>query len=135
MSFIKEKSEFNIDAAEELIKTCNYAPSVHCSYYASFQFIKFTLRKCRKITYEQIEKESFSSKRGSHNYLIDAALSAFEHEGFDKRERAGLRRKFIDLKTFRMKSDYHNVQIFSTDAEKSLSFSKEIIRTIKTKLK
>lgn len=41
----------------------------------------------------------------------------------------------MDLKTLREKSDYHNIQIFSTDAEKSLAVSKEIIKTIKTKLR
>lgn len=133
MGFIRQKSEFNIDAAEELIKLSNYAPSVHCSYYASFQFIKYTLSKYGEITYEQIEKES--QGKSSHNYLIRKALFVFKQSGFENKERTNLRRKFMDLKNYRTKSDYHNVQIFSTDAEKSLSLSKEIIRTIKNKLR
>src|SRR5690625_5897392 len=73
MSFIRQKSEFNIDAAEELIKLSNYAPSVHCSYYATFQLIKYTLKKYGNITYDQIDKES--KNKGSHKYLIQKARS------------------------------------------------------------
>jgi len=133
MSFIRQKSEFNIDAAEELIKLSNYAPSVHCSYYATFQLIKYTLKKYGNITYDQIDKES--KNKGSHKYLIQKALFVFNESGFKYRESATLRRNFMDLKTLREKSNYHNIQIFSTDAEKSLAVSKEIIKTIKTKLR
>jgi hypothetical protein len=130
MSYLKEKSKFNIDAAQELINLNYYAPSVHCSYYASFQYMKFALKEHRHITYEKIESESLSYRGGSHNYLIDMVLMELNNNT-GQRDYVDTKRKIKDLKNFRTDSDYHNIQIFVNQAEKCLDFSKEIIQIIK----
>lgn len=69
MSYLKEKSNFNIDSAKELIDKSLYAPSVHCSYYGSFQYMKYTLKKYKNWTYEYIEEECLNCRNGTHGYI------------------------------------------------------------------
>ena len=134
MSFIKEKSGFNVDSAKELIKLNYFAPSVHCSYYGSFQYMKYALRKCKNTTYEEIELNSLNYKSGSHGYVIDNILIELRDKIKDTRDFVYIKRIIKDLKTFRTNSDYFNIQILFDDAEKSLKFSEEIINTIKTNI-
>lgn len=134
MSYLKEKSEFNIDSAKELINLSYYAPSVHCSYYGSFQFMKYTLRRRQNTTYEQIENECKSYSGGTHGYIIQNILTLLRSKINNNIEFLKISRAIKDLKAFRIKSDYFNMQILVEDAEKSLKFSQEIIQTIKTTL-
>lgn len=131
MSFIKEKSGFNVDSAKELIKLSYYAPSVHCSYYGSFQYMKYALSRCKNITYEKIESESLNYRRGSHGYVIDNILYELKDKIKNTKDFVYVKRIIKDLKAFRINSDYFNIQILLDDAEKSLKFSEEIINTIK----
>lgn len=135
MSYLKQKSTFNIDSAQELIKMNYYAPSVHCSYYGCFQFMKYTLKNYNQTTYKDIEQECLNSPRGTHGYIINNILSILKSKIKDNREFATVKRKIKDLKTFRIKSDYFNEQILIDDATRSLDFSETIIRAVKTNLK
>lgn len=134
MSFIKEKSGFNVDSAKELIKLNYFAPSVHCSYYGSFQYMKYALRKCKNTTYEEIELNSLNYRSGSHGYVIDTILIELRDKIKDTKDFVYIKRIIKDLKTFRTNSDYFDIQILVDDAEKSLKFCEEIINTIKTKI-
>lgn len=134
MGYLKEKSEFNIDSAKELINLSYYAPSVHCSYYGSFQFMKYALRRSQNVTYEEIENECKSYSGGTHGYVIHNILSELRKKITNTSDYTNIKRIVNDLKTFRIKSDYFNLQILADDAEKSLKFSQEIINTIKTNL-
>ncbi len=131
MSFLKQKSEFNIQSAKELIELTYYAPSVHCSYYASFQFMKYSLQVFRKISYDQIETDCRNSEFSTHVFIINNILQELSSKITAKFEFQNLSRKIKDLKAFRIKSDYHNSQIINEEAKKSLEFSEEIIKTIK----
>src|SRR5690606_3102971 len=135
MSYLKQKSTFNIDSAQELIKMNYYAPSVHCSYYGCFQFMKYTLKNYNKTTYEDIEQECKNFPGGTHGYIINNTLSLLKSRIKNNRDFANIKRKIKDLKTFRIKSDYFNEQILIDDATKSLEFSETIIITVKTNLK
>lgn len=131
MSFLREKSNFNIDSAEELIKLNYYAPSVHCSYYGSFQYMKFALRKCKNTTYEKIESDCLNYKGGSHGFIIDNILSELRIKIKNSQDFIHIKRIIKDLKKFRTNSDYFDIQILFDDAEKSVKYSKEIIHSIK----
>ena len=134
MSYLKEKSGFNIDSAKELIALSYYAPSVHCAYYGSFQFMKFTLKKCKNTTYEQIEIDCQAYPGGTHGYIIDNILSELRSKIRNTTDFTNIKRTIKDLKAFRIKSDYLNNQILFEDANKSIKFSEEIINTIKTNI-
>ena len=52
MSKLRQESDFNIDAASALLKQNLFAPSVHCSYYSCFQFLKYTIKEFFEEDYE-----------------------------------------------------------------------------------
>ena len=62
MTKLKQKSEFNFDAAKVLIDTNLYAPSVHCSYYSCFQLMKFALKDFCGINYDELYQRIGNSK-------------------------------------------------------------------------
>lgn len=134
MGYLKEKSGFNIDSAQELIDKSYYAPSVHCSYYGSFQYMKFSLKDFNGWTYAYIEQECLNYRGGTHNFIIDKILLALKNKINNSKDYVDIKRKIKDLKLFRTNSDYLNVQILHNEAQKSLDYSKEIISTLKKHL-
>ena len=138
-SHLSNKSEENIEASELLISKNLYASSVHCSYYATFQHLTCKWSHYSRLTFKEVTNKSKGAD--SHNYLIDEII------GFIKARELGcetdviqknvketnihrLRRNIFDLKSFRKKSDYLDICIDKTISEKSLNFSKNIIRKI-----
>ncbi|HQW69559.1 MAG TPA: HEPN domain-containing protein [Flavobacterium sp.] len=131
MGFLKAKSEDNISSAKELIELKYYGSSVHCSYYGSFQYMKFALRKYKNTSYEKIEADCLGHRSGTHGYIYDNILLALRSKIQDSRDYVYIKRIAKDLKTFRINSDYFNIKISLDDAEKSIKFSEEIITSIK----
>lgn len=138
MSFLKEKSNFNFDAAKLLIDrhSC-YAPSVHCSYYGVFQYISTTLNRLGE-TYEKISTEinnsrGTKSQLNSHEYpiklIIDKVIA--KSDAFYGRD---LKNKIKELKAFRKTADYENIQVTIDDGNRALSLGIEIMGLIKKKL-
>ncbi|GIQ57726.1 hypothetical protein Flavo103_08620 [Flavobacterium collinsii] len=138
MSFLKEKSNFNLDAAKVLIDehSC-YAPSVHCSYYGVFQYISTTLNRLGE-TYEKIST-TINNSRGkpnqlnSHDYPIKLIVSKVTEKS-DPYYGNAVKNKIKELKTFRKIADYDNVQVTIDDSTKALSLGIEIVSLIKKKL-
>lgn len=139
MSHLKSKSVFNLEAAKVLIDDHdNFAPSVHCSYYGCFQFIRSKLNQIG-ITYEKIDQEIASSRQNgfqtlnSHTYPIRLILKEVEKKS-DVFYKTNLKNKIYDLKEYREISDYRNVSIGYDDSKKALSLSTEIIKLISSKI-
>lgn len=138
LSFLKEKSGFNIDAAKMLIeKEYNYAPSVHCSYYGVFQMISHTLNRIG-ITFEQVAQEISKSKgrpmaKDSHTYPIDLIHDALKGK-HDKYYAKGVRDKILLLRKFRTISDYKNEKVGKDQSIEAFKISNEIITILNTKL-
>jgi hypothetical protein len=135
MSYLEQKSNFNIDSAQELIDKTYYAPSIHCSYYGSFQFMKFSLKNYRNLTYDFIELECKNYARGTHGYVLDNIKQDLRKKLLNTKDYTEVKRKIDELKAFRISSDYFNTQILLDQADKSLSYSKDIIQIIKQNLK
>jgi hypothetical protein len=136
MSGLKNKSEINLDAAKVLIEKHNfYAPSVHCSYYSVLQLLKFTVNSSMGISYKDQEREIGSSRqsrftaRGTHEYLIEKigdkikAVSTGEFTDFN--------RQVKELKVFRRRSDYENIDITYEQSNKAYGLADEIRKLIK----
>jgi hypothetical protein len=137
LSYLKEKSKFNLDAAKELIDVYSYyAPSVHCTYYGVFQYINTTLNKLGH-TYSQITTEMNQAKLNgrpfnTHDYPVKLILEKLRN--CDIIYKNDIRDKLKDLKTFRRISDYENIEVKYEDGKKALSLGNEIIDLLKTKL-
>lgn len=65
---MNKKSEENILAAEVLIHKGYYNSSIHCSYYALFQYMKYILDHCGLCTYKSQDKKT--KAKGSHDNIL-----------------------------------------------------------------
>ena len=134
MSYLKEKSEFNADAAKLLINEDLFAPSVHCAYYSVFQLLKHLYTKEKNITFDQLSQKIASDRKNTHQYLIDEFclhLQTVRNENFDKHLIRALKRKIKDLKQFRTQSDYDDIQIDILKSNQAIQKSEEIIQELK----
>tara|TARA_R110000803_G_scaffold204936_1_gene271277 strand:- start:878 stop:1282 length:405 start_codon:yes stop_codon:yes gene_type:complete len=134
MDYIIQKSNFNIDSAKHLIENNCYASSVHCSYYASFQYMKHKLKLCQNTTYTDIDIACKNHIGGSHVYVINGILNNLKPK-LGLKDFTTIKRRINDLKQFRLDSDYYNIQILIDEASKSLKFSEEIIQTLNANIK
>ena len=126
MSKLKEKSEFNIDAAQLLIDNYLYAPSVHCSYYSCFQLMKFTMNNFFGISYDELRQRiSVSTSGGTYSYVT----YFFNKEVRRKNgisDYSDFSRKIKDLKEFRESSDYDDIEITIDKSTKALQYATDI---------
>jgi len=110
MSKLKQKSEFNIDAAKLLIKEAYYAPSIHCSYYSCFQLMKFTIKDFSGIDYETQSVNISTTGQHTHQYVINFISDELKKFVGIKESRT-FKRTIKDLKQFREESDYENIEV------------------------
>lgn len=134
MSYLKAKSDFNLDAAKVLIDEHSYfAPSVHCSYYGCFQFIKSKLNKIG-ITYDKMNQDiAGNPSLTSNKYPLELIVKEVEKKS-DRYYSRDLKTKIKSLKTYRVISDYHNEGVDYDRGNAALKLSKEIIALIEQKL-
>lgn len=126
---LKQKSEFNAEAAELLIRNNNYAPSVHCSYYSVFQLMKVTMKEFIGVDYDTIDMNVASIKSGEHQYIRNEILNVIRKSDYSEYSR--MSRNLKDLYQFRVDSDYKNIEVNSEKATKAKSLSRDIISYIK----
>ena len=122
---LKQKSEFNAEAAELLIRNNNYAPSVHCSYYSVFQLMKVTMKEFIGVDYDTIDMNVASIKSGEHQYIRNGILNVIRKSDYSEYSR--MSRNLKDLYQFRVDSDYKNIEVNSEKATKAKSLSRDII--------
>lgn len=72
---MNKKSEENILAAEELISRGYYNSSIHCSYYALFQYMKYILNSRGLCSYAVQDQKT--NAHGSHNNILRGAERAY----------------------------------------------------------
>ncbi len=126
MSKLREKSEFNIDAAQILIDKYLYAPSVHCSYYSCFQLMKFTMNAYFGVTYDELrQKVSVSTSGGTHTFVIHF-FNTEVRKNFGLTDYTEFSRKIKDLKEFRESSDYDDVEITIDKSTRALQYAKDL---------
>lgn len=125
MSKLRNKSEFNIDAAEFLIDKNYYAPSVHCSYYSCFQLLKYTINHFCGLEYEVLASNISISKKGSHQYVIDYMTNELRGVAGAVESRK-FKRNITDLKHFRQESDYDNIEVNIDKGTTALRMAKDI---------
>ena len=126
MSKLKEKSEFNIDAAQVLIDKYLFAPSVHCSYYSCFQLMKFTINAYFGMSYDELrQKVSVNTSGGTHTYVTHF-FNTEVRKKYGLTDYTDFSRKIKDLKEFRESSDYDDSEITIDNSTKALQYAKEL---------
>jgi len=129
LSTVKDKSGFNIEAAELLIQEDLYCSSIHCSYYGCFQYIMFTLKSHLNITYEQLKN---STSGDSHVNTIQKISQEYRNKGKSFTEAGNLSRDLNILKNTRIKADYSPDVIGDELSQSTLRLSKRLIMELKT---
>lgn len=99
-----KKSQENLDAADLLIKSKKYSASIHCSYYAVFQYAKYALKQnmVNPISYSKQQKKG---NKNSHMFII-SLLENLNEKASNKTKSADIREKMCRLKKKREKADY-----------------------------
>lgn len=134
MSYLRNKSEFNLKSAALLIEEDFYAPSVHCSYYSVFQLMKHIFIQIKRISYENLNQNIISDSRNTHKYLIEEFCLHLQSDAncklnrFEVRE---LKNDIQDLKQFRLESDYDNIEINYKKSSQALSLSESILKRLR----
>ncbi|WP_337043659.1 hypothetical protein [Emticicia sp. 17c] len=131
-SFLKTKSDQNIQIAHSILSTNNgcYASSIHCSYYSCVQLMLHILRSHFGQTDSEVSAESESAKGGLHLWLIKKIAAEYEvsTNKYDARE---LKQKLHQLKKTRGTSDYENVEITQSTAQRALQQANNINSSLK----
>ena len=100
MSILKEKSLFNITAAQLLNDNNLFAPSVHCSYYSCLQLMKAAMLEFKGISLKDLESEITNAKNtknlNSHSYIIKEICDLLRNDS--KADHSSFERKIIQLK-------------------------------------
>lgn len=121
MSNLRNKSEFNIEAAEHLDSQSIYPPVAHCAYYSCYQFMKHIWLNSMKKTDSDLAVLTRSTTEGSHEVLINQISIYLKSKNQDTRS---FNTEIVSLKKLRHKSDYDNVEIGSEISTKAIKLSK-----------
>ena len=130
MPAFRKKAEENMSAACLLIKNSMFTSSVHCSYYAGFQFSKYVLANCCGIDY--ITQENNSSGKDSHYYVTHC----IEEDMLKKTWRiamADYNKYYSKLKRLRKKADYLQDIITSKEATDAYDWADKMTTLLKNK--
>lgn len=108
----KEKAQNNLAAAQFLInQQCvkYYAPSVHCSYYAVFQYMKYMLAHATNspLTYERQKENARAQKGDSHEYILDEIRQRINK----RKDATDFTHDVRELKSRRVSADYEMNEI------------------------
>lgn len=139
MSALKNKSEFNLEAANALHEKSLYAPSVHCAYYSVLQLMKFAVFSTMGINYEDQTKEinalkkDKASSKGTHEYLIMKVEDVIR--GVNRIEYTEFTRNVKQLKIFRVNSDYDDVEITYDQSSKAIYLANNLRKQLKKTFK
>jgi len=135
LSQLKEKSGFNITSAEYLIDESLHASSVHCSYYAFFQRMKYTMMKRLSLDPDQYYQRYRQSKSNSHVFLINLVCSEYKISGKTDRDKEILYRQITDIKELREMADYDDISISDGQSDKALRLCNSLILELKKTFK
>ncbi len=128
----KEKAQNNLAAAQFLInQQCvkYYAPSVHCSYYAVFQYMKYMLAHATNnpLTYERQKENAYANKSDSHVYI----LGEIEHRIDKRKDAIEFAIDVRDLKRRRVSADYEINKITLDESLECIKCAEGLIARLK----
>ncbi len=129
---LKTKSNQNLSLANRIIENNDdsLSASVHCSYYACFQFMAHILRSHFMRSEKDIKSQgSGNNEGGSHNILINEIREQLDivNPAIGRRFNNDIQQ----LKGMRIRADYRNYEIKLEEAQMALSYSKNLLTVLK----
>lgn len=128
MSKLLQKSGFNFDSAQLLVKNHYYAPSIHCYYYSCHQKLLHILFHVQNKTEAYLSSLQRSSNSGSHEVAISEVYKSF---GSNKAEARTFNKHIGELKKLRVDADYKDLEVLSNVSTTAENLVNEINRIIK----
>lgn len=131
MSYLRNKSEINIAAAEHLDSESIYSPVAHCAYYSCYQFMKHIWLNKMNKTDDDLTLLTRNTKEGSHEVLINEIIKYLKNKNHEIRS---FKTEIVSLKKLRHKSDYENIEIGSEISSNAIKLSKSSLLVLKKSL-
>ena len=130
MSVFRKKAEENLSAAHLLIAHDMLSSSVHCSYYAGFQFSKYVLANCCGLSYARQDVES--KGKDSHRYVPDCIGTDMLQKTW-RIASADYNKYYSKLKRMRKRADYLQDVITRKEADDACEWADKMITLLKIK--
>lgn len=134
MSYLLQKSEENKIALIHLKGVSLYASCVHCGYYSCIQKLIYIFKEYYENIYES-SKNLKGGKGNTHNYYIRQFCNILKDTFKDYEAARIWRSKLLQLKTFRLNSDYHDIEITEDNIILVESYVNDFHRLIKKHIK
>ena len=112
---MNKKSEENILAAEELISRGYYNSSIHCSYYALFEYLKYILNSRGLCSYAVQDQKT--NAHGSHNNILEELRGHIKDAALSRK----VRDSFRSLKKQRTIADYEIIPMVKVESQMCLN--------------
>lgn len=133
MSIYLEKSKQNLNAGDLLIKSGLPNPSVHCSYYATLQYMLHIIHKVIGNSKTEFDAGARNNNEGTHDWA--KKLVGFELAKKSQEEFKWFQRRFPELKQIRKNADYTEAIITKDDGIDALKRSDALINTLRNNFK
>jgi len=129
-----KKSQENLESAEMLIKSGKYNSSIHCSYYAVFQYMKHALCNSPQIPMSYSAQNRMTSCGHSHVKILRALKKRIVRVDGNIQDASLIGNRIELLKDNRVHADYsENFAFNKADSENCLMEAISIVKSIKTK--
>lgn len=130
IKLMRDKCEMNLGMAKALSQApdnpAGWTTSVHCSYYAVFQYMKYLLAEKAnlRIPYEEQNR----SGEGSHQYILDEIKNRIDNNNTARR----IRDRILNLRQHRIEADYRPKVFTQEEALECNQEAETIIKNLKT---
>ena len=123
---MKAKACENLEAAKILINSKQYTSSIHCSYYAVFQYMKYMLAHIKNdpISYEKQDNQ----RQDSHEYIIENIKNKIIKPANAKDFKEGI----SSLKRYRKIADYTTTNFSMEESLEQKQNAENLIAKLKT---
>lgn len=129
-----KKSQENLESAEMLIKSGKYNSSIHCSYYAVFQYMKHALCNSPQIPMSYSAQNRMTSCGYSHVKILRALKKRIVRVDGNIQDASLIGNRIELLKDNRVNADYNENFVFDYNGSNNcLNEAKSIIELIKNK--
>lgn len=125
---MKQKALKTLDAAQKLINAQLYTQSVHCSYYAILQYMKYMLATTtvRPIPYAQ---QNDQPSMDSHTYILREVRSRLSN---NTSIQVKFEQSVQNLRHLRVEADYTIKEFTAEESAEARQFADGIITKLKT---
>lgn len=130
MKHLLSKSESNLAAASFLYENSYFPAVVHCCYYSCLQLCSHIWEIENNNSVANIKDICRFKQTSSHEFLMKEIKDLLKTRNRGRARE--YQNKFLDLKKFRVRSDYNNEPIDPETCQRAISLSEKIQKILKS---